>query len=611
MFHHYFPESHKAFFYLRKPILIFWFLLLGYSTVFLSAQSPDLSIPFDRDQNVTATYQEVIDYYERLASAFPRQILFTPHGTTDSGYPLHTVVFSPDGNFDPLQLKQAGKTILFVNNAIHPGEPCGVEASMLLLRDYLHNQNKADLLKDVVIVIIPFYNIGGGLNRGAYSRANQLGPQEHGFRGNARNLDLNRDFIKCDSRNARTFNRIFNDWQPDVFIDNHTSNGADYQYTLTLIPTQHNKLSRVLADYLQEEMLPDLYQGVEERGWDMTPYVYARSTPDEGIAGFLDLPRYSSGYAALHHTISFMPETHMLKPFKDRVGSIYAFMDAMIQLLSRDGGKIRALRAQAFQAAKTQQQFAINWQPDMDQSDTISFKGYEAGYKKSAISGLDRLYYDRSKPYEKQIPHFNYYRASLSVEKPKAYIIPQAYREVIERLQWNGVVIHELTEDLPINAEFYYIEDYETARSPYEGHYLHSQVKVRPELLERKFHAGDYVVFTGQQTDQFLVSTLEPQAADSYFAWNFFDGILMQKEYFSSYVFEDLAAEYLSEHPELKAELEAKRKADSEFANSARAQLNFIYENSPYYEPTYKLYPVGRLQQAIPLPVVGVSELGE
>lgn len=611
MFHQPFPESYCTFFRFRKPVLFFLCILLTCPGVRLAAQSPDLSIPFDRDRNVTATYPEVIDYYERLAAAFPRQILLTPQGTTDSGHPLHTAVYSPDGIFDPLRLKQAGKTILLVNNAIHPGEPCGVEASMLLLRDYLHDQNKADLLKDVVIVIIPFYNIGGGLNRGAYSRANQLGPQEHGFRGNAKNLDLNRDFIKCDTRNARTFNRIFNYWQPDVFIDNHTSNGADYQYTLTLIPTQHNKLSPVLANYLQEEMLPALYEGVEKRGWDMTPYVYARTTPDEGIAGFLDLPRYSSGYAALHHTISFMPETHMLKPFEARVNSIYAFMDAMISLLSRDGGKIRDLRARAFRAASAQQEFALNWQLDMEQSDTISFKGYEAGYKKSAISGLDRLYYDRSKPFEKQIPHFNYYRPSLSVEKPKAYIIPQAYREVIERLQWNGVVIHELTEDLPINAEFYYIEDYETARSPYEGHYLHSQVKVRPELLERQFHAGDYVVFTGQPADQFVVSTLEPQAADSYFAWNFFDGILMQKEYFSSYVFEDLAADYLTANPDLAAELEAKRKADSEFAGSARAQLNFIYENSPYYEPTYKLYPVGRLQQAMLLPVVGIAEPGK
>lgn len=595
----------------RKVIMCFLWIASCYSSEIIMAQTTDLSIPFDRNEDVTATYPETIEFYQKLARAYPRKVLVTPQGSTDSGHPLHTAVLSLDGIFDPLQLKQAGKTILLVNNAIHPGEPCGVEASMLLLRDYLQDQSKAHLLKDLVIVIIPYYNIGGGLNRGAYSRANQSGPEEYGFRGNAKNLDLNRDFIKCDTRNARTFNRIFNDWQPDVFIDNHTSNGADYQYTITLIPTQHNKLSPILADYLQQEMLPQLYQGVNQRGWEMTPYVYARSTPDEGIAGFLDLARYSSGYAALHHTISFMPETHMLKPFKDRVRSVYAFMDAMIHLLKQDGGKIQELRARAFQAAGKQQQFAVNWELDQERSDTISFKGYEAAYKKSVISGLDRLYYDRNKPFEKEIPHFNYYKPSQTVQKPNAYIIPQAYREVIERLHWNGVVIHQLTEDLEINAEFYYIEDYETTRAPYEGHYLHSQVKLRPEFLERRFHAGDYVIFTGQSADRFLVEMLEPQGADSYFAWNFFDGILMQKEYFSSYVFEDLAADYLEQHPELKAALEAKKKEDDEFARSARAQLNYIYEHSPYYEPTYKLYPVGRLKEGIALPVVGLSDPGE
>ncbi|MCB0633313.1 MAG: M14 family zinc carboxypeptidase [Saprospiraceae bacterium] len=584
-------------------------LLLVFTSVIstLMGQSSDLSIPFDRNKNTTPTYEETITFYQKLAAAYPRQLYLSAHGSTDSGHPLHTAVLSPTGNFDPVSLRQQGKTILFVNNAIHPGEPCGVDASMLLLRDYLNDQSKMELLKDAVIVVIPFYNIGGGLNRGPYSRANQLGPEAYGFRGNAKNLDLNRDFIKCDSRNARTFNQIYNYWQPDVFIDNHTSNGADYQYSITLIPTQHDKLSPVLAEYLQQDMLPYLFQGMEDRSWEMTPYVYARNTPDEGIAGFLDLPRYSSGYAALHHAISFMPETHMLKPYENRVRSIYAFMDAMIHLIRRDGEKIRMLREKAIQQAREQQTFPVSWQLDPSRQDTVTFKGYEAGYKKSEISGQDRLYYDRTKPYAKKIPHLNYYKATQTVDKPKAYLIPQAYREVIERLQWNGVVIHQLTEEINITANFYYIEDYDTGNSPYEGHYLHSNVQVRTESLSRKFHPGDYVVLTGQRADRFIVETLEPQATDSYFAWNFFDGVLMMKEYFSSYVFEDLAVEYLKEHPELKAQLEQKRQEDPDFAKSGRAQLNFIYEHSPYHEPTYQLYPVGRLTEDTELPIIGIS----
>ena len=70
------------------------------------------------------------------------------------------------------------------------------------------------------------------LNRNSTTRTNQNGPESYGFRGNARNYDLNRDFIKSDTKNAKTFAQIFHLVQPDVFIDNHVSNGADYQYIL-------------------------------------------------------------------------------------------------------------------------------------------------------------------------------------------------------------------------------------------------------------------------------------------------------------------------------------------------------------------------------------------
>lgn len=593
---------------LQKMIKITWITyfylpFLGLLNSALMAQAPSFPIPFEEDQNTSATYQQTIAYYEALAVAYPSKVQLTAHGTTDSGHPLHQLIVSLDGDFSPESLRKKGRKVLFINNAIHPGEPCGVDASMLLTRDYLQDEKLQQNLSDVVLVIIPFYNIGGGLNRGSYSRANQNGPVAHGFRGNAKNLDLNRDFIKCDSRNARTFNQLYARWSPDVFIDNHTSNGADYQYTMTLIPTQHNKLEPTLASFLNDSLLPELYADMAKSGWEMTPYVYARNTPDDGIASFLDLPRYSSGYAALHHAFSFMPETHMLKPFKDRVRSTYAFMDAMIRYLSEDGDQLLAAREKAIQNTIKQQHFPLNWQLDRDRSDTITFKGYTAKYKTSAISGLDRLYYDRNEPYEKPIPFYNDYKTTLEVEKPLAYIIPQGYREVIERLEWNGVAMERLNEDVELEVELYSIKDFETSNSPYEGHYLHSKVEVEKSVKKWGYHKGDYVIFTNQPVNRYIVETLEPQAPDSYFAWNFFDGILMQKEYFSAYVFEDLAAAFLEDHPEVRDALEKKKAEDEEFAKSARAQLNFVYEHSPYYEKTHRVYPVGRLVKKTALPL--------
>lgn len=559
------------------------------------AQAQAFETPFERNNNYSAAHQEAIAYYEALQAAYPEQVQLSSHGMTDAGIPLHTVVLDKNGDFSPAQVKANNKVVVFINNGIHPGEPCGVDASMMLVRDYLDGKLDNDYLDQVTLVIVPLYNIGGSLNRGSYSRANQQGPEYYGFRGNAKNLDLNRDFIKADSRNARTMNRIFNLWKPHIFIDNHTSNGADYQYSITLIPTQHNKLHPILANFMNQEMLPYLFDAMEERDWEMTPYVYARTTPDEGIAGFLDLPRYSSGYAALHNAISFMPETHMLKPFRNRVWSVYHFMDAIVRFAAANQQTIIDNKAKADQAVREQENFDLNWTLDQSKVDTILFKGYEAKYKPSQISGQDRLYYDHDAPFEKKIPHFNYYKSSLSAKKPVAYVIPQAYREVIERLQWNGVELQRLARDSTIEVEYYYIEDYESRRSPYEGHYLHYNVQLRKDTVQQTFRAGDVLVRTDQISNLYLMSVLEPQAADSYFAWNFFDGILMQKEYFSSYVFEDTAYEYLQAHPELAEALEKAKAVDPELAKSARAQLNFIYEHSPYYEPTYRRYPVARV----------------
>ncbi len=558
-------------------------------------------LAFEKNANTTASYEETIAFYTALAQQHD-QLQLSSHGMTDSGHPLHTVVLSKDKVFDPIAIKASGKRILLVNNAIHPGEPCGVEASMLLLRDYLEKEALQAYLENVVIVVIPFYNIGGGLNRNSHSRTNQLGPEAYGFRGNAKNLDLNRDFIKCDSRNARTFNQIFNYWQADIFVDNHTSNGADYPYTMTLIPTQYNKLDPTMAAYLKDRLLPRLFKEMKSRDWEMTPYVYARNTPDEGIAGFLDLARYSSGYAALHHTISFMPETHMLKPYEDRVKSTYAFMDVMIKTMHDDHKLIGAARQKAFDTAKTQKAFALNWTLDLDRVDSMLFKGYEAKYKPSEVSGLSRLYYDRNAPYEKKIPFYNNYKSILEVTKPVAYIIPQAYQEVIERLSWNGVKLTRLTENVTTSVEMYRIGNFKTTEKAYEGHYLHSELEVTTETRNWRYYKGDYVIYLNQASNRYIMEMLEPQGPDSFFSWNFFDGILMQKEYFSSYVFEDLAAEMLRKDKSLKADLEARKKDDPKFANSAYEQLMFIYKRSPHYEPTHMLYPVARVEQATSLP---------
>ena len=574
---------------MRKPLTCIALL----SVHFLSAQN--LTTAFEKSNGTkTPTYFEAIDWWQKL-DAQSGKVKIRTMGMTDAGYPLHLVVVANNGDYNFNNIRKNNKRVILINNGIHPGEPDGIDASMLLARDIVTNKMK--LPDNIVLAIIPVYNIGGCLNRSANYRVDQNGPAEFGSRGNSQNLDLNRDFIKCDSKEAKAFAEIFHLTDPDVFLDNHVSNGADYQHVMTLICTQHNKLGGVMGDFLNKDFEPGLYARMKEKGYDLIPYVNSfGDSPDNGWPEFFEGPRYSSGYAALWHTFSFVAETHMLKPYDQRVESTYELMRCFIDFTSKNSATIKRLRDQTKQSVKTQTEFPVSWVLDRSISDKRIYKGYAASRKPSDVSGLPRLFYDRTKPYEKEIPFYNFYKPSTFIEKPKAYIIPQGWWTVIDLLKTNKVQMTQFKKDTTIEVEVYRIDDYKTAPRQNEMHHINSDVKTSTSIQKLKFRKGDYYIPINQVANRFLIETLEPTAADSYFAWNFFDGILGQKEGYSGYAFEDIAADYLKTNTDLKNKLEQRIATDTAFAKNGRAQLNFVYENSPWFEPDYLRYPVYRVK---------------
>ncbi|MFB6455045.1 M14 family metallopeptidase [Chitinophaga sp. Hz27] len=585
-------DSPAFFCFLGRKALI---LALFISIIPFLSHSQDLQTHYEKTNgNETATYPEVIQYYQTLAKKFP-QIKIMEMGPTDAGFPLHLVIYSPSKDFNFASLRKKDKRIILINNGIHPGEPDGIDASMMLLRDLA--QGKTDIPDNIVLAVIPVYNIGGALNRSTFYRVDQNGPDAFGSRGNGQNLDLNRDFIKNDSKNARSFVQIYHLTDPDVFIDNHVSNGADYQHIMTLLPTQHDKLGGPMGNFLQQQFTPGLYKLMKEKGYDLVPYVnHFGETPDSGWVEFDDSPRYSSGYSTLFHSFGFVPETHMLKPYPQRVKATYALMECFIKFTADNSNTIRDLRAATKKAVLTQQQFPLEWQPDMSKYNMITFKGFTAGHKPSDISGLPRLYYDRTKPYERQVKFYNYFNAGNYVEKPTAYIIPQGWWPVIDLLKNNKVNMERLSHDTTILVEIYHIADYKSFNKPFEKHFLHTDVKVTTTKDTMHFRKGDYYIPMNQVANRFLIETLEPTAGDSYFAWNFFDGILGQKEGYSPYVFEDTGYEWLKQHPEVQRALAEKKANDTAFAKNAAAQLRWVFMQSPYAEPDYLRYPVYRVR---------------
>ena len=577
--------------------LIFLFLILFISCKKSTQKEADFTTLFEKSNGTeTPTYNEVISYYKNLSETYDEISLFS-FGQTDSGEPLHLVVYNNEGIYNVDEIKKSSKNRILINNGIHPGESDGIDASMLLLRDIVQNDSLQKQYKNSIICVIPVYNIGGALNRNSHTRANQNGPEEYGFRGNARNYDLNRDFIKQDTKNAAAFAEIFHTINPDVFIDNHVSNGADYQYAITHLFTQHNKLGGSLGTFLRNEMQPQIEESLGEKGIIITPYVNVwGTTPKSGWSQFFDSPRYSTGYTTLFHTLGLMVETHMLKPYKQRVEQTYELLFSALDFTEQNTKEIKELRANATEEILAKKTYPIQFEVDRNTYSDLNFKGYEGEMIDSKVTSGKRLFYDKNKPFDTIVKYYDHFVVTKEIEIPKAYIIPQGWHEVISRLKNNQIEFTRFEKDTTIAVEVNHINDFKTRTSAYEGHYLHYNTSVSTSTEKMNFRKGDYFISTNQNGIRYLLETLEAEATDSFFNWNFFDTILQQKEGYSAYVFEDIAEKLLAENPSIKKLFEDRLTSDEDFAKNPRAQLNFIYENSPHYEKAHLRLPVFKIR---------------
>ena len=551
----------------------------------------DFTTVFEKTAGLeTATYPEVINFYKQLAADYPTIALYEM-GATDSGHPLHLVTFNPNRSLESEFKNNQKQNILLINNGIHPGESDGIDASMMLLRDLA--QQKIKTPQQTIIAVIPIYNIGGALNRNSTTRTNQNGPKAYGFRGNARNYDLNRDFIKADSKNSRAFTKIFRKLRPALFIDNHVSNGADYQYTLTHLFTQHNKLGGALGNYLHQTFMPALEDSLAKKKWDIIPYVNVfNSTPDQGFKQFFDSPRYSTGYTTLFNTLGMLVETHMLKPYKKRVEGTYELMKTFIAIAEKEAEQIKKLSGYSQSRYPVGGQYPISWKIDSSKTTELNFKGYTGTIVSSKVTQTDRLKYDRNLPFTKKVAYQNYYLPDKKIRIPESYIVPKGWWRIIELLKLNQIEMIPIKKDTIIEATVYKIENFQTVQNPYEGHYLHYNTQVSSKKERVKVSAGDYRITTQQEGVRYLLETLEPSATDSFFNWNFFDTILQQKEGFSPYVWEDKAFELLEKNPELQKEFELKKSKDPLFAKNGYEQLDWLHKQSEHYEKAHLRYPI-------------------
>lgn len=547
--------------------------------------------------NQAPTWEETIARYQQMDSLYSGAKLLTI-GQDDGGQPIHLFVLSDGASFTPDSIRAAGKNILWITNAIHPGEPDGVDASLLLAQALLDSDQLMGLLNHSAVCIVPVYNVSGYLNRGSWSRANQNGPEEYGFRGNAKYLDLNRDFMKMDSRNMQAMAQALAYWDPDIYFETHVSDGADHRYIMALLATQQAKLAPSLSKYMTEVLIPGQYRWMGDKDMAMCPYFeLLGDVPEDGLRGFNDSPRYSTGYNALLNRIAMLSESHVLKPYADRVNATFQLLLGTLAAMDREPDALRMARQQAKEFTAEQDAFGINLVLDTSAVDSMPWLGYTVRREKSRVTGLQRIRYDHGAPTSTVVGWHTAWQPSHEVIKPKAYLIPGQWEAVVRRLEWSGVPMVRLEQDTVLHVQQDSIADFQTVPMAYEGHYLHRNIQRTRKGKMWPAKSGDVLVPMGQATDRYVVEALESRAEDGFFAWNFFDGVLQQKEWFDDYVFEDMAADMLEKDPALKEAFEAKRQAEPEFAASAWAQLIWLYRRSPWMEPGFRKYPVLRVME--------------
>ncbi len=548
----------------------------------------------------TARYTESIEYFQKLADASDFAKMFT-FGKSLQNREMWCMVISKDKTFNPTDAKNTGKPIMLIENGIHSGEIEGKDASMILLREILISKEKEKLLDGVILLVVPIFSVDAHERFRAYNRINQNGPTKMGWRTTAQNLNLNRDWVKADAPEMQAMLKLFSAWLPDFFIDTHTTDGADYQYNITYALEKYGDIYKETGEWVKNKFTPYFVNRVEEQGFLIAPYVAFRDWGkgfESGIVDWAASPRLSEGYAAIQNRPALLIETHMMKPYKDRVFSTMAALVASIEYVGNNAAELVKLNKTA--DIKSVQELTIDKQyfplgfRASEKADTMLFKGFKYRKEKSDISGSEKIVYTDEK-LDMKVPYYNDVRQVDSVKAPEAYLIPAEWGFIVDRMLLHGVVIDTLKKEKAFNVTKTKFKKVTFAKNPYEGR---QSARFETETFNEKIAApaGTFYISTNQRTVRVILTMLEPKSDDSFVKWGFFNAIFEQKEYFESYVMEKVAAEMLENDPALKKEFEEKLASDEKFKNDPDARLNFFYEKSPYSDEKFNIYPVMRIE---------------
>jgi hypothetical protein len=311
---------------------------------------------------------------------------------------------------------------------------------------------------------------------------------------------------------------------------------------------------------------------------------------NKGIARSNGQLRFSTGYGDARHVPSILVENHSLKPYRQRVLGTYVMIESALRLLAREKAGLRA--AIASDRTARPHEIALDWKARSEPPQTIDFAAVEWRTEQSPVSGGTRVVWT-GKPQTLRIPLYLADAPAATATRPRAYWIPPAWPEVVERLQAHGIRVERITAPREVDVESYRLGEPRLEAAPFEGH-VRVTATATPERRHERFPAGSVRVVTDQPLGDLAMLLLEPGSVDSFFQWGFFDEALQQTEYVEGYAMEPMAAAMLAEDPALKAAFEAALAKDAKLAADPKARLQWLYMRTPFFDPRWGLYPVSR-----------------
>jgi Zinc carboxypeptidase len=551
------------------------------------------------DYRETPRYAETIAFAKQLADSSPL-IEYQTFGKSGEGRDLPLLIAATGETFSPEKARVAGKAVVLVQACIHAGEPDGKDAGFALLRDMAITKSLL-ALENVVLLFIPIYNTDGHERSTPYNRINQNGPAEMGWRTTSTYQNLNRDYMKADTPETRAWLSLWNKWEPDLFIDCHVTDGADYRYNITYQFEHHDGVDPDILAWELAVINGKVKPATEAAGNVLSWYLEFKDNRDmpQGIEDFNGSPRFSTGYTPLRNRPGVLIETHMLKDYRSRVVGTYDFLRFTLEEVDRAHVSLLNVVRDADQRA-----IALGSNRDVnrrvpltyertDKARPYELKALEYQTEKSYVSGAVRVVFGK-KAQDLIVPMYDTFRVKTAIVPPRYYIVPTQWTSVIEVLKSHGLQFKRLKKPTTIEVESYRFEDVSWPPGPFEGRHMPS-FNVREVREERLFPAGSVIVPLAQKSARVAINLLEPHAPDSLVAWGFFNAIFEHKEYAEDYILEQLAREMMSQDSELRNEFERRLNAEPEFAASSHERLRFFYERSPYWDPLRNLYPVGRI----------------